>query len=286
MRLSVLDHGHRLRARLFLGATSRMAGVDSPDIVKMLLYRPGFFARPLLDLTAHAMRGPSFWTAGEREYLAMCTAQLHQCSFCHVTHTELTRLAAHGEVDPDDPSSARPELRAIREFLDTVSSTPDQARAVDLPRRAVLEALHVNLVWNVVNRLANAFGFELRDGQLETGTRSLHRFGYRFPAFLIADGDRADHGGLVDNLRHAVFNAPATTDTALRQAVATGDSAPEPWQRYAATVRDHSYRVTDADIDQLKSAGHAEDAIFEITVAATVGAALRSFDAGREVGQE
>jgi hypothetical protein len=39
--------------------------------------------------------------------------------------------------------------------------------------------------------------------------------------------------------------------------------------------------VTDADITKLQDAGHTEDAIFEITVAATVGAALRSFEAGR-----
>jgi hypothetical protein len=57
MRLSVLDHGHRLRARFFLSITPCMSRVDSPDIVKMHLYRPGFFARPLLDLTAPAMRG-------------------------------------------------------------------------------------------------------------------------------------------------------------------------------------------------------------------------------------
>jgi alkylhydroperoxidase family enzyme len=281
MRLSILDNGHRTRAKLFLGATSRISRVDSPDIVKMLLYRPGFLTRPLLDLTAQAMRGPSYWTAGEREYLAMSTALLHQCTFCHVTHTELTRLAAHGEINPDDPSSARPQLQAIRQFLDTITSTPDKASPVDLPETAVLQALHVNLVWNIVNRLANAFGFELREGQLKSGTRSLHRFGYRFPAFLLTDRDHTDHGGLVENLRHAVLDAPATTDTALRQAAAAGDPLPEPWQAYAAKVRDESHRVTDADIVRLKDAGHTEDAIFEITVAATVGAALHSFEAGR-----
>lgn len=285
MRLSILDHGHRRRAKLFLTATSTMSRVDSPDIVKMLLYRPDFLTRPLLDLTAEAMRGRSYWTAGEREYLAMSIAQWHRCPFCITTHAELTRIAGHGEIDPDDPASARPELRQVREFLGTVTRTPDDVGVSGLPQQAVLDALHVNLVWNIVNRLANAFGFELRDGQLHSGTRALHRFGYRFPGFLVAGGDRTDHGGLAENLRYAVLEAPATTDPALRTAAATGAPLTEPWQSYAATVRDAAYQVTDADVGRLTAAGHTEDEIFEVTVAASVGAALRSFDAGRNAVQ-
>jgi AhpD family alkylhydroperoxidase len=289
MRLAILDHGHRRRAKLFMSTTARLSRVDTPDIVRMLLYRPDFFARPLLALTAEAMRGHSYWTAGEREYLAMCTAQLHQCPFCIDTHAELTRIAGHGEIDPDDPCSARPELRQVLELLDAVSHTPDHvdvAGVANLPEQAVLEALHVNLVWNVVNRLANAFGFELRDGQLRSGTRALHRFGYRFPGFLLAGGDHVDQGDVVENLRHAVLDAPATTDPALRTAAATGGSHTEPWQSYTATVRDAACRVTDADIDRLTAGGHTEDQIFEVTVAAAVGAALRSFDTGRRVNRQ
>ena len=107
MRLSILDHGHNRRTKLFLTLTSTVSRVDSPDIVKLLLYRPGFLTRPLLELTADAMRGQSYWTAAEREYLAMCTAQLHRCPFCIDTHAELTRIAGHGEIDPDRPASAR-----------------------------------------------------------------------------------------------------------------------------------------------------------------------------------
>src|SRR5262245_11963730 len=125
MRLSVLDHGHRLRARLFF----RLTGRDTPDIVRTLLYRPDFFARALLAVTVPAMRGPSYWTEGEREYLAMRTAELHRCPFCVESHTEMTRLAGQGEIVPDDPSSVRPEVSAVRAFLDS-TQTPEQVGAV------------------------------------------------------------------------------------------------------------------------------------------------------------
>ncbi|SEP54360.1 hypothetical protein [Amycolatopsis saalfeldensis] len=287
MRLSILDHGHRRRAKAFFTLTSLQSRVDSPDIVKTLLYRPDFFARPLLELTADAMRGPSYWTAAEREFLAMSTASWHECPFCIVTHAEIVRLAAHGEIDPDDAGSARPEVRQIREFLDALNRDPGHVPAVpELPAQAVREALRVQLVWNVVNRLANAFGFVLRDGQLHSGTRALHRFGYRFPGFLLTGGDRTKHGDAVADLRHAVLEAPATTDPALRRAAATGTAVPELWRAFVETVRDASYKVTDDDIARLRAAGQSEDQIFEVTVATAVGAALRAFDAGQDAVRE
>ncbi|WP_336162116.1 hypothetical protein [Amycolatopsis sp. VC5-11] len=276
MRLSILDNGHRLRAKMFMSATSK----QPPDIVKMLLYRPGFFARPLLDVTVPAMRGPSFWTAGEREFLAMSTALLHECPFCIDSHAELTRIAGQGEIDPSRPDAARPEVRTVRAFLETVTLNPDQIVLPDLPPEAIREALRVNLVWNIVNRLANAFGFVLREGQLESGTRALHKFGYRFPGFLLAGGPSGKHEDPVENLRYSVFIAPASTDPALRNAAASGDGLPAPLQPFAEKVRDASYRLTDADFAELNTK-YQEDEVYEITVAAAVGAALRSFDAGQ-----
>lgn len=266
MRLSILDHGHRLRAKAFMRLTSG----DAPDVVRLLLYRPGFLARPLLALTVPAMRGPSFWTASEREYLAASIARQHECPFCADTHTELTRLA--GDVDPDDPATVRSELAAVRGF---VTGGPAPA---DVPEHAVREALRVALVWQVVNRLANAFGFRLRGDQLHTGTRALHRFGYRFPAFLLSGGPRPT-GDAVADLRRAVLTAPAITTPAQRTAAATGDDAGEPWAAYTELVRTASHRITDEHLTRL-AAEHSAEVVYELTVAAAVGAALETYEAG------
>jgi hypothetical protein len=96
----------------------------------------------------------------------------------------------------------------------------------------------------------------------------------------------ARHAELVAALRSAVFESPGETDPALRQAVGAGRPVPDPWGSYAEKVRAHSYRITDADIAALRAAGRTEEEIFEVTVAAATGEALRRLDAGLRVLRE
>ena len=91
---------------------------------------------------------------------------------------------------------------------------------------------------------------------------------------------RARPAALVASLRRSVFESAAATDPRTRQAAGNGGPLPEPWPGYAAKVRDQASRVTDADVAALREAGASEQEIFEITVAAAVGAALRGLDAG------
>jgi alkylhydroperoxidase family enzyme len=51
-------------------------------------------------------------------------------------------------------------------------------------------------------------------------------------------------------------------------------------EAYCDTVRRHAYRVTDAQVDELRAAGLGEDEIFELTVAAAAGAGLERLEAG------
>lgn len=77
MRLAVLDHGHTGRARLLIFL---LRGRLS-DAQKTLMYRPKFFGRTFAHAVHQVMRGPSPWSAGERELFAAYTSRLNQCPF-------------------------------------------------------------------------------------------------------------------------------------------------------------------------------------------------------------
>jgi alkylhydroperoxidase family enzyme len=56
---------------------------------------------------------------------------------------------------------------------------------------------------------------------------------------------------------------------------AAGDGQfPEPLRAYIEKVVRHAYKVVDADFDRLRAAGYSDAAIFDLTTAASVGAAL------------
>jgi alkylhydroperoxidase family enzyme len=193
MRLSNLETGQRRPAKFFLLMASKASGAEIADVVKMFLYRPEFFGRTISDIFAETMRGPSYWTAGEREYMALCIAKIFKIPYCIDIHTEMIGIASDGEVDAANPDIARPELKAVLPLLEKITCSPEavsqsdlaQARALGVPEDAVIEALHVAFVWNVVDRLAYAFDFRLLDGQLTKGTQALHQFKYKFPAFTL-----------------------------------------------------------------------------------------------------
>ncbi len=165
MRLGVLDHGHRLRAKVFIRLLQRLTGQRIDAVAQMALYRPEFFGRPMFAFGSEVLRGPSYWTAAEREFLAVYTSRLNQCPFCVRIHTETTRLESGGTLDADDTAGLRPELTAVLPLLDKASREPDEisradidvVRAAGVPDEAIADALNVNLVFNIMNRLANAF---------------------------------------------------------------------------------------------------------------------------------
>jgi hypothetical protein len=81
IRLSVVDHGHEPDAAAFLKQVRERSGREPLGVVKTLVYRPELFGGPFSEELDVAMRGPSEWSAGERELFAGFTSLLNQCPF-------------------------------------------------------------------------------------------------------------------------------------------------------------------------------------------------------------
>jgi alkylhydroperoxidase family enzyme len=69
----------------------------------------------------------------------------------------------------------------------------------------------------------------------------------------------------------------------LRAVVRAAPPAPPAMDAYLEKVHLHAYRITDADVDELKDAGITEDTIFEQTVAAAISEGLYRLDAATKV---
>ena len=194
MRPSVLEHGHRLRARMFIRLVRALSRQRIDPVAQMALYRPQFFGDPMFRMGSEVLRGPSFWTPAEREYFAVFTSRLNECPFCVRMHAETTRVESVGAIDVNNSGSIRPEVAAVLPLLEKVTRTPDQVkssdvdavRAAEVPDEGIVDALHVNLVFNIMNRLANAFDFSWDSEQhVRVGAQVIHRINYRFPRILM-----------------------------------------------------------------------------------------------------
>jgi hypothetical protein len=98
------------------------------------------------------------------------------------------------------------------------------------------------------------------------------------------------YAAFTQRLIDSVLAAPGHTPSELRRAVFArasrlagargGAPAPAPFAGYVDKVAQHAYKVTDGDVAALQSAGNSDDAVFEVTVAAALGAALGRLERG------
>src|SRR5437870_10194634 len=96
------------------------------------------------------------------------------------------------------------------------------------------------------------------------------------------------YAAFTQRLIDAVLGESGRTSGEVRRAAlarAAGPGAPAdrlaaPLARYVDTVSRHAYELTDDDVTPLRRAGSSEDAIFEITVSAALGAALGRLERG------
>lgn len=80
MRLKAIENDQRGFDRLKLRLIGWWVG-QVPDVMRVMLHRPEFFGRHFLASAQEALRGPSGWSAGERELFAAFVSAKNQCPF-------------------------------------------------------------------------------------------------------------------------------------------------------------------------------------------------------------
>lgn len=198
MRLAPLDHGHRGRARVAVWLMNKVIG-HSPDVLKTLVYRPNFFGRHAAKALQHIIRGPSPSSVTDRELFAAYTSRLNQCPFCTGQHGAVASAGLGKDIieavyadRTTAPVSA--EVRAALALIETFTLRPDElgphdietARTAGLSNGAIEHVFDVATIFNLINRLADAFEFNVPDqDRLDQDAKVVLRFGYRFPQFLF-----------------------------------------------------------------------------------------------------
>jgi alkylhydroperoxidase family enzyme len=100
------------------------------------------------------------------------------------------------------------------------------------------------------------------------------------------------HAANSQRLSEAVLTGPGDTEPSLRRAVeawsarpggrpiSNADAFPPELASYVKKVALYAYKTTDEDIEALLKAGYSEDAIFEITLSAALGAGMARLERG------
>ncbi len=170
----------------YLSHTKSMAGVAD-----LFLHDPDLYA-PLLQFIEAVMTRPSELSKEEREILAAHVSRLNGCDFCVSAHR--WTLAAFGvdqaTLDSLEQGAASLQLsapmRRLLRFAGTLTTAPktiDQAEIDDLQRsglseQAIEDAIAVIALFNLVNRLVDAHGFENEEAYFRQIGRSLATLGY------------------------------------------------------------------------------------------------------------
>ncbi|KAA3655743.1 MAG: hypothetical protein DWQ04_33090 [Chloroflexi bacterium] len=205
------------------------------------------------------------------------------------------------EVLADWKTAVIPErTRAALRLLECLTLRPmelDNAfvqglRSDILDDHAIRAAANVSFHFNMMNRMADAFEFETLNARQEAfHTKMLNRSG-RFvngkqanPVW-VRDDDGQIRPTELAKARKPLLTAPGKTSPELREAVEAfvvqqrghtrpqTQPIPDELTRYLTKLALYAYKITDKDMDALRTAGYGDEAIYEITIAGAYGAAL------------
>jgi alkylhydroperoxidase family enzyme len=193
MRLRILDSGHGFSSKTLFAFIRTVSRQPVLDVIKLVKYRADFYGRPMGAITQDAMRGPSTWSVGDRELMAAFVAKTNHSEFCTRAHSAVAqgayrdRTKVSAVLSDVDSASIEEPLRATLLMLGKLTLehavNADDMRAVlaaGASRQQIEDALAVCFSFNVIGRLADAFGFFVPGPKaFEDGAKYLLARGYR-----------------------------------------------------------------------------------------------------------
>jgi uncharacterized peroxidase-related enzyme len=193
MRLEILNSGYRPATKVLFAMIRLFSRQPVPDAAKLVFYRPDFYGAAAKEFTHQAMRGPSSWSVGDRELMAAYVSKVNDSAFCVGAHSATSRLAyqdgARVAAVLSDVDSAPVEepLRATLRMLGKLTRSGSvgagdmrEVLAAGASPRQVEDALAVCAAFNITDRLADAFGFEVLSPEgFEAGAKYLLKRGYK-----------------------------------------------------------------------------------------------------------
>ena len=193
MRLAILDNGHSFGTKALFALIRIVSRQPVLDVIKLVKYRADFYGAPMQGVTQEAMRGPSGWSVADRELMAASVAKMNQCEFCTKAHAAVAQRAYGGGktvsalLSDLDTAAIEEPLRAtllmLRKLMREGAVDADDMRAVlvaGASRQQIEDALAVCFSFNVISRLADAFGFFVPGpNAFEVGAKYLLARGYR-----------------------------------------------------------------------------------------------------------
>jgi uncharacterized peroxidase-related enzyme len=193
MRLAILDSGHRFGTKVLFAIIRAVSRQPTPEVVKLVMYRPDFFGTNMKTFTHEAMRRRSEWSVGDREIMAALVSKANGCEYCIKAHTAVSVRAYHDEgrvsATLSNPETApieeplRATLRMLGKLTREHAVEADDMRAVlaaGVSRGQIEDALAVCFAFNIMNRLADTFEFSVPGPKVfEAGAKFLLARGYR-----------------------------------------------------------------------------------------------------------
>jgi len=193
LRLRILDSGHSFGTKALFALIRTVSRQPVLDVVKLVKYRADFYGEPMQGVTHEAMRGPSTWSVGDRELMAAFVAKTNQCEFCTKAHAAVAQGAYRDEkkvsalLSDLDATAIEEPLGATLLMLGKLTREhtvdADDIRVVlaaGASPQQIEDALAVCFSFNVIGRLADAFGFFVPGPKaFEAGAKYLLARGYR-----------------------------------------------------------------------------------------------------------